>query len=134
MSDIDVGAMAEALNDKMDRDAHNAQSPTDIVIARQEPTAGNNYTWYRKYQSGWVEQGGYGTSGTYSSPSTISLVIAMVDSNYCLTLGMKGEGNYTTSVAWRAKNTSNFTVEGGYNGGNAGARSFNWQVSGIAAS
>ena len=30
----------------------------DYVIASQTPTADNNYTWYRKYKSGWVEQGG----------------------------------------------------------------------------
>ena len=28
------------------------------VIDFQEPTSANNYTWYRKYKSGWVEQGG----------------------------------------------------------------------------
>lgn len=30
----------------------------DYVIESQNPTAENNYTWYRKYKSGWVEQGG----------------------------------------------------------------------------
>ena len=31
---------------------------TDYVIASQIPTETNNYTWYRKYKSGWIEQGG----------------------------------------------------------------------------
>ena len=31
---------------------------TDYVVACQMPTAENNYTWYRKYKSGWLEQGG----------------------------------------------------------------------------
>lgn len=30
----------------------------DTVVGFQAPTAANNYTWYRKYASGWVEQGG----------------------------------------------------------------------------
>jgi len=30
----------------------------DYVVASQAPTSANNYTWYRKYKSGWVEQGG----------------------------------------------------------------------------
>lgn len=30
----------------------------DWVIETQLPTAENNYTWYRKYKSGWVEMGG----------------------------------------------------------------------------
>lgn len=29
----------------------------DTLVAFQAPTASNNYTWYRKYASGWVEQG-----------------------------------------------------------------------------
>lgn len=30
----------------------------DVIVKTQLPTAENNYTWYRKYKSGWVEQGG----------------------------------------------------------------------------
>lgn len=30
----------------------------DFVVDWQVPTAENNYTWYRKYKSGWVEMGG----------------------------------------------------------------------------
>ena len=33
-------------------------SGSDYVIEYQMPTAENNYTWYRKYKSDWVEQGG----------------------------------------------------------------------------
>lgn len=32
--------------------------PADYVVAWQMPTSNNNYTWYRKYKSGWLEQGG----------------------------------------------------------------------------
>ena len=49
------------------------------VIAFQAPTAENNYTWYRKYADGWVEQGGIGTSST-----TINLPVEMADTNYCI--------------------------------------------------
>lgn len=107
--------------------------PFNTVTAFQRPTAANNYTWYRKWADGWVEQGGYSTTGTYNSPSTTYFPVAMADTNYTLLLGARGEGNYTTSVAWRAKTTTGFTTEGGYNGGNAGARGFNWQVCGMAA-
>lgn len=31
----------------------------DAVVAFQKPTADNDYTWYRKYASGWVEMGGF---------------------------------------------------------------------------
>ena len=33
----------------------------DTVVDFQLPTVGNGYTWYRKYSSGWVEQGGIAT-------------------------------------------------------------------------
>ena len=33
-------------------------SPYDYVVDWQKPTSSNGYTWYRKYKSGWVEQGG----------------------------------------------------------------------------
>lgn len=30
-----------------------------VLVASQMPTSANNWTWYRKYSDGWVEQGGY---------------------------------------------------------------------------
>lgn len=36
----------------------------DYVVESQEPTSANNYTWYRKYKSGWIEQGGRCPNGT----------------------------------------------------------------------
>lgn len=48
------------------------------LVAFQAPTAGNNYTWYRKYADGWVEQGGQQMSGKGS----VSLPIAMADAYY----------------------------------------------------
>ena len=55
----------------------------DCVVVWQAPTAENNYTWYRKYASGWVEQGGFWVGNT-SSPQngTIGLPITMANTNY----------------------------------------------------
>ena len=39
----------------------------DWVVESQLPTAENNYTWYRKYKSGWVEMGGYVSSGAQTA-------------------------------------------------------------------
>ena len=52
----------------------------DFVVESQLPTAENNYTWYRKYKSGWVEQG-----GIYNS-ADLTFVVEMADSNYYLFL------------------------------------------------
>lgn len=48
------------------------------VIAFQEPNAGNNYTWYRKYADGWVEQGGIAQAAG-GGWSYVNLPIEMAD-------------------------------------------------------
>ncbi len=53
-----AGLNAEMFDNKVDLPTGKAQSDVDLVIESQLPTAENNYTWYRKYKSGWVEQGG----------------------------------------------------------------------------
>jgi len=83
MSDINIGQITEALNDKMDRDAHNVQSPSAVVVDKQDPTSENNYTWYRKYSDGWVEQGGHASSVPYGG-TNITFPIPFSNSNYAL--------------------------------------------------
>ena len=51
----------------------------DYVIASQAPTSTNDYTWYRKYKSGWIEMGGKASS------KTVNLPVTMANTNYsCL--------------------------------------------------
>lgn len=80
MSDINIGQITEALNDKTDRDLQNVDNTAgaDAVIEYQFPTADNNYTWYRKYKSGWVEQGGFAAS----QDASVSLSVEMANTNY----------------------------------------------------
>ena len=49
----------------------------DYVIASQEPTAANGLTWYRKYKSGWVEQGGH-----IFGSSSVTFPIPMKNNDY----------------------------------------------------
>ncbi len=56
----------------------------DYIIAWQAPTADNSYTWYRKYKSGWVEQGGIGTVQPGNTSVEISYPVQMRDANYTL--------------------------------------------------
>lgn len=85
MSDINVGAISEALNDKMDRDLQNVDtvSGADAVIEYQLPTVENGYKWYRKYASGWVEQGGT----EWVENNTITLSVVMANTEYFLSTG-----------------------------------------------
>jgi len=56
-------------------------STVDYVVESQLPTSNNNYTWYRKYKSGWVEQGGIviPQNAHYQS---VTLPVTMADANY----------------------------------------------------
>lgn len=40
-----------------------------VLVEYQRPTPENNYTWYRKYSDGWVEQGGRLASATTAANS-----------------------------------------------------------------
>ena len=72
-SATEIGEITEALNDKVDK-GHQ-------VIEFQAPTAENDYTWYRKYADGWVEQGGY-TIIPSEKYIDIILPIPMQDNHY----------------------------------------------------
>lgn len=66
----------------------------DYVIESQTPTSQNNYTWYRKYKSGWVEQGGQKISNT----KTYELPIRMANTNYTVLLECKN--NYAITLQY----------------------------------
>lgn len=78
MPNTSTGTILEALNDKMDRDGHNPESPTDVVIEYQAPTSANGGAWYRKYASGWVEQG----KNQSTMNTTITLLVPMANADY----------------------------------------------------
>ena len=57
----------------------------DYVTETQLPTAENNYTWFRKYKSGWIEQGGY-TTYANGTGCLITLPVEMDSAHYQITL------------------------------------------------
>ena len=79
MADINVNALSEALNNKADRDMQNITANIDYVVESYR----DGTTWYRLYKSGWVEQGGRGTSSGVGF-TTITLPKEMADTNYTL--------------------------------------------------
>ena len=135
MADIDFGQLSEALNDKADTDLRNVDTTAkaDAVIDYQEPTSANGYTWYRKYKSGWVEQGGY-ASVNENSTTTINLPVTMADTNYTALAQ-----NNSLSTAQDTENgvgiqrTSTTQVKLFTHYINPNTISASWQVSGMAA-
>lgn len=92
----------------------------DTVVAFQIATTSNNNTWYRKYASGWVEQGGLAAQGT------VNLPITMLDSTYTVVTSCMGSGaNPGAHVANRT--TTSFSM------GNAAGWQMSWEVKGMAA-
>lgn len=143
MTDINIGAITEALNDKTDRDMRNVDNTAgaDAVIEYQMPTVENNYTWYRKYKSGWVEQGGIWT-GTLSATngndatSTQNLPITMADTNYCVNI--TNNGGTASPTVWemwcvQALTISSFVIHMGAYANTRTIKRMNWEVKGMAA-
>ena len=57
----------------------------DYVIETQLPNAQNNYTWYRKYKSGWVEMGGHIKSKPSGEEMVITFPVPFSDDSYFAT-------------------------------------------------
>lgn len=106
------------------------------VIESQAPTAGNSYTWYRKYADGWVEQGGT-TDGT-SNPTAITLPVEMMDTNYGITLGANSysSSNYDPCIANIRRGTvttTGFSIQTKNHQGDAYNNVVHWEVKGMVA-
>lgn len=138
MADIDIGAISEALNNKIDRNMRNVDtSVSDVVIAWQVPTEENGYTWYRKYASGWVEQGGMvtnpNTSGTQNITVSMPVEMANLNYNFVCSAGYLGNDADNYGQGRQSWTTTDFVltmVSAGY-GTNKNLAW--WQVSGMSA-
>lgn len=99
----------------------------DTLVAFQVPNAGNNYTWYRKYASGWVEQGGYGTK-----EQTITLPVEMANANYGVLAGLciTGSNNISYSVNTDSKTTTSFRIR---SESSVSTNEAYWEAKGMAA-
>jgi hypothetical protein len=130
-----IAELAEGLNGKADVSALNTKT-AHVVTEFQEPTAANNYTWYRKYADGWVEQGGIATG----TNGTITLSVEMAGSNYQIMANVKNTSitgsNAVFSLLTNDLTTTSFGFKKTYNYGSASGvagEDYFWQVSGMAA-
>ena len=121
-----VGQITEDVNDLK---AH-------AVVEFQAPTATNNYTWYRKYADGWVEQGGQyiGIVGV-STGVSITLPVTMTDANYTLNItGEQNSSNWAGAVIRNGTRTTTGFQAYVWGGGSGDQiRGLCWTVQGMAA-
>lgn len=106
----------------------------DYVVGFQAPTAANDYTWYRKYKSGWVEQGGI-SDGDYNT--IITLPVIMADNNYYINAYCFYGTSSVATVTVASLNDADITtttirLQRRLNGGGSNGQ-VRWQVSGLAA-
>lgn len=93
------------------------------------PTSANGYTWYRKYKSGWCEQGGTKTA----SMKTITLPIVMKNNGYQGQV-TGGDNNYSINYIMRDLTTTSCVVTARTTGGQDFDNWYGyWRVSGMAA-
>lgn len=106
----------------------------DWVVESQLPTAENNYTWYRKYKSGWVEQGQGLIYAKSSTITTHTLPIEMSNTNYTIAItsnmNNSATGGYSSGID--SITTTSFNTRG-WNTGTSYGNTFSWYVCGIAA-
>ena len=76
---LQANELINELSDKANTDLSNINVNIDYVIENWQSTNGNS--WYRKYKSGWIEQGGKFTGGIVTG-GTITLPIPFSDTNY----------------------------------------------------
>lgn len=132
--DINVNVLAEAINDKMDRDAGNITSPMlpVFLVDIQYPTSENGYIWYRLYSDGWVEQG-VGPRDLTSAVYTFTFPIPMQTSNYFVLTGLNDSLN-TTAMAIKvtSRTTTSLQCRNSYQG--SGSTINGWvEVKGMSA-
>ena len=106
----------------------------DFVVDSQTPTAENNYTWFRKYKSGWVEQGGV-CAAQSSSACAVRFPLEMKDINYTLHAFAKTPQTTSNTTAHGCHYTNKLTtgcdiiVLAG-NSGNWVSAEINWYICG----
>lgn len=105
--EIDIDAISEALNDKMDRDLKNRSNDSGLRKLRESYANGND--WYKIFteiqQDGtvrtWCEQGGFAEPGTL-----ISLLIPYSDTTYTLTVTPNGGTNGSSATTCNTYNVA----------------------------
>lgn len=94
-----------ALDGKANTDLSNVSSNIDYIV---ESKVNSNGSWYRKYKSGWLEQGGIGPTVSVDDTKTVTLIKPFKDTEYIVnwldqngstlnSSGTRGVSNKTTT-------------------------------------
>ena len=102
------------------------------VIEFQAPTAEYNYTWYRKYADGWVEQGGAVPVTSPYGLKTVVFPVAMSSTNFTVSFSVQQTSNDTANITYRQGSFWNLTTTS-FDCYDDDLIAKHWQVSGMSA-
>jgi len=106
----DTGSWTNNIEITSDRGVLVNNSPLLTLVASWR--SGNN--WYRKYNDGWIEQGGYFADADVWDTETVSLHTPFAAANYTVLCQQQYDttnNDYQPNVLVRARTTTSFTVE-----------------------
>ena len=111
----------------------------DTLVAFQAPSSANNWTWYRKYASGWVEQGGQATIAAQNTNTQlftdVNLPITMANQAYMVNVAFVTDGGNTTGLRNNSngRGTTKLTIGTYSTSGISNSYMVAWEVKGMAA-
>lgn len=119
------------MENKADKDLSNCPANYDYVVESKYPTAADP-SWYRKYKSGWLEQGGLAKN---DADATVTLLKPFADTNYSVQCTNR---RLSTSDGWGwifvlNMTATSFMARACYAGGNATNIRAMWEAKGFAA-
>lgn len=119
------------MENKADKDLSNCPANYDYVVESKYPTAADP-SWYRKYKSGWLEQGGLAKN---DADVTVTLLKPFADTNYSVQCTNR---RLSTSDGWgwifvSNMTTTSFMARACYAGGDATNIRAMWEAKGFAA-
>ena len=120
----------QGLSGKADTNLGNIPSNYDYVVESYKDDQGN---WYRKYKSGWLEQGGlaYASSGETS----VTLLKPYADTGFAL-IATNEQTNNINAYGWiyiSSKTTTGFTIKSRRGNGEAVTCNAMWEAKGQGA-
>lgn len=101
-----------ALSGKANTNLSNVSSNIDYIV---ESKVNSDGSWYRKYKSGWLEQGGIGLTVSMDGTKTVTLIKPFKDTKYIVNW-LDQDGSTNTSSGTRGisnKTTTSFVAHNG---------------------
>ena len=139
ITDDESGGASVYTKTEVDTIANGKVNVGHEVIAFQAPTSTNDWTWYRKYADGWVEQGGHATIAAQNTNiqlyTDVNLPITMANQAYMVNVTFITDGGNTTGLRNNAngRGTTKLTIGTYSMTGISNSYIVVWEVKGMAA-